>query len=161
MSFRAVNFLAFVGLVACAAVSLFGGCATLGVRGEKVNAPGLQTATDDVWELYQCIGPAPTVLIVQGAALSCTDPNSGNPGFPVELPSGRACREGYTLSLDRVSVAYRGQPWSESALAHEELHACQARAGIFEPGHHQFTGPDWGPGGRLDRANVLLRTRGL
>ncbi len=146
-------------LVAC--IASCAGCATLGVRGEPTRPPGLDQATRAAWESYDCPGAAPTVLVVQGADLTCTDPNSGNPGFPVKLSSGPACREGYTLSLDRVSVAYRGQPWSESALAHEYLHACQARRAVFEPGHHNFTGPDWGPGGRLDRANVLLRDRGL
>lgn len=142
------------------ALVLFASCATLGVRGSPSSPPGLHEATEAAWDSYGCIGPAPTVLIVQGSDLSCVDPNSGHPGFPVRLPSGPACRNGYTLALDRVSVAWYGQPWSESSLAHEELHACQARVGIFEPGHHEFTGPDWGAGGRLDRANVLLRSRG-
>src|SRR6187549_2642101 len=119
---------------------LVASCASVGVRGAPSDVPGLAKARDAVWASLDCLGPPPTVLVVQGAGLSCTDPNSGNPGFPVQLSSGPACREGYTLSLDRVSVAYRGQPWSESALAHEELHACQARRAIFEPGHHNFTG---------------------
>lgn len=144
-----------------AILALSASCASLGVRGAPVDLPGLHEATQVAWDSYECLGPPPTVLIVQGAELTCTDPNTGHPGFPVELSTGVACRAGYTLALDRVSVAYRGQPWSESALAHEELHVCQGREGVVEPNHHGFTGSDWGPGGRLDRANVLLRARGL
>jgi hypothetical protein len=161
MKVRTVNGLVFLVLAVCLAMALLYGCATVGVRGERADLPGLREATVEGWNALECIGPPPTVLVVQGSGLSCTDPNSGNPGFPVQLSTGPSCREGYTLSPFQVSVAYRGQPWSETPLVHEELHACQARIGVVEPGHHGFTGPDWGPGGRMDRGNVRLRERGL
>lgn len=115
-------------------------CATLGVRGEAAKLPGLAEAESAAWRIYGRTDTPPTVLIVQGSELTCVDPNSGKRGFMVLLVDGQTCREGYTLTADRVSVSYHGEPWAETVLAHELLHAAQAREGIIDPNH---TRPEW------------------
>ncbi len=139
-------------------------CATLGVRGEAIHPAGMDAAADAAWAVYGRHEKRPTVLIVEGAGLTCKDPNSGKPGFEVEVIGGsdmakgngwlhKACREGYTLSAWKISVSYHGEPWEQTVLAHEELHAAQEHEGVFDPNHN---GADWNPGGKLEKANAAI-----
>jgi hypothetical protein len=139
-------------------------CATIGVRGDVVERPGLREATAFIWGAYGRKDAPPAVRVVEGAELSCTDPNSGKPGFSVILedPShaGRfisSCREGFTFLPTEVSVAWTGQSWSRTSLAHELMHARQAREGVIDSGH---TRPEWKPGGEVDQVNALLAETG-
>ncbi len=155
MSYRAVNILALLGLAACAAYALLAGCATVGVRGDVQGLPGLREATALVWTAYGRTDKPPRVRIVMADELTCTDPVSGQPGFPVLLTTGPGCREGFTISPLETSVAYR-QPWSDSALAHELEHVAQGRRGIVDPGHLRI---EWSTD--VPAARGLLQARGL
>lgn len=139
-------------------------CATLGVRGDPLHLPRLDAAADTAWHVFGSSHKRPTVLIVEGAGLTCTDPNSNKPGFEVEVvggsdmahgfgPLSKACREGYTLSAWKVSVAFHGERWENTALAHEELHAAQEYEGVFDPEHKRA---EWKPGGLLEKANAAI-----
>jgi hypothetical protein len=64
------------------------------------------------------------------------------------------CFAGLTLDGDLSRVAWRGS-FSQSAFAHELLHALQARRGVFDPGH---TLPDWA---NVPIANHALEAAGL
>jgi hypothetical protein len=87
-----------------------------------------------------------------GPELTCTDPNSGNPGFRTSA----GCREGYTASPWEVSVAWHdGDRFSQTALAHELRHAADAREGVVDPSHK---GPQWRA---VEAANAALETAGL
>lgn len=137
-------------------------CAAVGMRGAVVERPGLAEATAFVWQAYGRRDTAPKVRVVEGAELSCTDPNSGKPGFVVILGAEdgsprQDCREGFTMSPLEVSVAWHGEPWSRTSLAHEMMHARQARDGIIDPDHRRI---EWGPGGEVDQANAALEAQG-
>jgi hypothetical protein len=103
--------------------------------------------------------------------LTCTDPNSGSPGF--DCPTV-GCREGCTGSPLAVHVAYSGQRWSETTLAHEDMHAAKMRDAIYllgyspntatalrELGDRNHSAAEWQPGGAVDKANQRLREMGL
>jgi hypothetical protein len=140
-------------------------CATTGgLRGQIADRPGLAEATAAVWSGYGRQDAPPAVRVVEGAELSCTDPVSGKPGFPVLLPSDSgmgapvtACREGFTFLPTEVMVAWTGQPWSRTSLAHELMHARQAREGVIDSHHRR---PEWAPGGEVDQANAKLAATG-
>jgi hypothetical protein len=139
-------------------------CATIGVRGDVVERAGLAEATSFTWDAYGRKDAPPKVRVVEGDELTCTDPASGKPGFSVILEDpdhpGRfvsACREGFTFLPTEVSVAWTGQPWSRTALAHELMHARQAREGVIDSGH---TRPEWQPGGEVDQVNARLMAAG-
>lgn len=132
-------------------------CATVGVRGDVVELPGLREATALVWQAYGRTDAPPRVRIVQGADLTCTDPVSGNQGFPVLLTTGPGCREGFTISPLETSVAWTGQAWHLTALAHELQHIRQWRAlSIVDPGHLRI---EWSTD--VPAANGLLQARGF
>jgi hypothetical protein len=138
------------------------GLVPVGVRGTVQDEPGLAAAVASVWTSYGRTDPPPKVLIVSGAELTCTDPNSGNLGFAVLLLSGPACREGYSLLPDRVSVAYRGQPWSQSALAHEAAHIVLIRSLQGKPLGDPNHDTSWFQlGGAVDQENAALAAKGL
>jgi len=137
------------------AVALVLACATIGVRGDVQELPGLREATALVWTAYGRTDKPPRVRIVQADELTCTDPVSGMPGFPVLLTTGPGCREGFTISPLETSVAYR-QPWSDSALAHELMHVAQGRRGIVDPGHLRI---EWSTD--VPAVRGLLQARGL
>ena len=133
----------------------------VGVRGTVQDAPGLSDAVATVWKSYGRTDPPPQVALVTGADLSCTDPN-GNPGFPVVLLSGPACREGYTLLPWKVSVAYRGQPWSQGPLAHELEHVAMIRSLQGNPiGDPNHATAGFQIGGAVDQGNAALAAKGL
>lgn len=137
----------------------FAGCATFG----RATAPrvGQEQAVDIVWhEVYGRTDRPPLIRWKEGGELSCTDSQSGKPGFPVldidpGNPDGEVvghCREGFTWSPLEVLVAWHGElSFSETALAHELLHVALLRRGIFL-GHHRR--PDFQPA--IDRANAAL-----
>lgn len=135
---------------ACAA------CASLGVRGEPKELPGLREAVALVWQEYDRCDERPRVRIVQGDDLTCVDPVSKNRGFEVLLTTGRGCREGFTISPLETSVAWTGQAWHQTALAHELMHIAQGRRGIIDPGHLRI---EWST--EVPAANALLFARGL
>jgi hypothetical protein len=132
---RTVNALVFLALAALMAFALLYGCASVGVRGDVQELPGLREATALVWTAYGRTDKPPRVRIAQGDDLTCTDPISGKAGFPVLLTSGPGCREGFTISPLETSVSWHGEPWHETALAHELMHVAQGRRGIVDPGH--------------------------
>lgn len=134
----------------------------VGVRGTDMDEAGEPIAIAAVWASYGRTDPPPRVLLVTGAELTCTDPGSNNPGFAVLLLSGPACREGYTLLPDRISVAYRAQPWSQSALAHELEHEVLIRSLQGNPiGDPNHLTAGFALGGAVDQANAMLAARGL
>lgn len=139
-------------------------CATVGVWGEVVEKPGLARSVAFIWDAYGRKDPPPKVRVVEGAELSCNDPNSGDEGFPVILGAEDGtprsdCREGFTFLPTEVMVAWTGKkPWSRTALAHELMHARQFREGIIDPKHNRA---EWGPGGEVDQVNAQLEAMGL
>lgn len=117
---------------------------TAGVKGDPLDPPGLAAAVSTVWTSYGRTDPSPQVLLVTAPNLTCTDPSTLNPGFTVLLASGPGCREGFTLLPFEISVAYRGQPWSQSALAHELMHVVLIRTGRGSPlGDPTHSLPEW------------------
>jgi hypothetical protein len=130
-----------LGPVCWALLFWLAGCATVGLP----TAPrtGQEQAVHIVWvESYGRTDRPPLIRWQEGAALSCTDPVSGKPGFPVALAYADeagghvACREGDTWSPIEVIVAWHGEPsFSETALAHELLHAAKLREGDFRDQH--------------------------
>ena len=77
------------------------------------------------------------------------------------LASGAGCREGFTLLPFAVSVAYRGQPWSQSALAHELEHVVLIRTGQGTPiGDPAHVTAGFQLGGAVDQANAALAEAG-
>lgn len=153
-------------------------CATIqtGARkiipGAVVEKPGLAEAEVLIWrEAYGRTDASPLVYLVEGDGLTCASEHSGKPGF--DCPSV-GCREGCTAIPYAVSVAFDGTaPWSGTTLAHENMHALKMRRAIeamrFTPtqatldlvadGDHK--GPEWQPGGDVDKANALLVRHGL
>lgn len=93
-----------------------------------------------VWRVYGRTDLPPVIRWKRGADLSCTDPNSGKPGFPVWLiEDGEpkpGCREGFTMSFLECSCADHGEEsFADTVCPHELLHVAQARRGIFDPNH--------------------------
>lgn len=141
------------GLIAFVAALLFmcvlHGCATMGTPLPMGVRNGAEQAVHIVWaETYGRLDRPPLVRWVQGKALSCTDPASGRPGFlQAELgddltePARAVCHEGFTWSPTEVLVAYHDErSFSETALAHELMHALMLRQFQVDP-HHR--GPEW------------------
>jgi len=151
--------LAFAFFTGCAEVQPIG--RDVGVLPALDDAPGLAGAAADIWQGYGQTDHPPRVVLMTGADLSCVDPNSGNPGFQVIMASGPDCREGWTVLPSVVNVAFRGQPWSQSALAHEYEHAklLQRLQGtpIGDPAH---LSAGFQLGGEVDRANARLASEG-
>ena len=148
-----------------------GACSALKpIPGALADKPGLSDAQSVVWrDAYGRTDPPPRVFLVEG--LTCTDPNSGSPGF--DCPTV-GCREGCTGSPLAVHVAYSGQHWSETTLAHEDMHALKMRNAIYllgyspntatvlrELGDRNHAAPEWQPGGAVDKAVQQLQEAGL
>lgn len=139
--------------------------------GAVADRPGLIDAQALVWRAaYGRTDASPLVFLVEGDALTCTDPNTGRRGF--ECPAVGCC-EGCTVLPMIVSVAYSGERWSETSLAHEDMHVMKLREAIavlkytptkaamqmLKDSDHR--GPEWEPGGKVDQANQMLREHGL
>lgn len=142
-----------------AVVAVCNGCATVrnvtGQAGGIVERPGLAEAESIVWASYGRTDTPPRVRIFEGDDLTCVDPISGKPGFEVMLTTGRACRNGYTISPWEVNVSWHGEAWHETSLAHELQHVAQGRRGIIDPGHLR---DEWNRD--VPAANDLLRGAG-
>jgi len=134
------------------------GCAT----GGPLPTPGLRDGSEKaaaiIWHVYGRTDLPPVIHWVQGKDLTCTDPDSGEPGFPQMNEKGEpVCHEGLTLTPWSCYVAWTGQPsFSDTALAHELLHVAQFRAGILDPRHER---PEWTL--LVPRANAALVENGL
>lgn len=107
------------------ALLLLAGCGFVGsgLEGTRAEKPRQTEAQAIVWEqtYHEPYAETPAVRWVEGADLSCTDPNSGRPGF--RLVTGE-CREGQTLVPGTVQVAWRPEDvFSTTTLAHEDWHA--------------------------------------
>ncbi len=151
----------FVSLASCSALKPLAGHVT--------DKPGLSDAQMVVWrDVYGRSDASPLVFLVEEP--TCTDPNSSKPGF--DCPT-IGCRNGCTASPVAVHVSYSGQKWSETTLAHEDMHAKKMRQAIellkYSPtaailqqlGDRDHGGPEWQPGGDVDKANQRLREFGL
>jgi len=157
---RGAGFRAFWVLVGLWLLSIFG-CATLPGPLPQPRV-GQEQAVWIIWTSYGRTDTPPLVRWVEGAALSCTDPDSGKPGFPQVEPGGldqplkQVCHEGQTWSPLEVLVSWHGElSFSETALAHEMAHADLLRRGVWE-GHHDR--PDFYT--RIEAANKLVREAG-
>jgi hypothetical protein len=125
----------------------------------------VRTAWVDVYG--ESIGTAPVVFLVEGDSLTCTQA-SGLSGF--ECP-GAGCVGGCTSNQFAVSVVPR-RLWAESTLPHELLHAKKIKLAIWYVNtspetavkllleNRNHAGPDWEPGGLLDKATSLMNERG-
>lgn len=114
---------------------------------------GQEQASWVIWHLYGREDTPPSVHWVEGKYLACTSP-TGRPGFLTPV----GCREGFTWTPFNVSVAWRPDDFfSTTALAHEDMHAAQARVGVIDPGH---TRAEWQPGGLVDKAIGRLMEMG-
>lgn len=138
-------------------------------RGHVVDKSGLVDAQVLIWRTaYQRTDAAPLVYVVEGADLTCTTDDNDRPGF--ECPTV-GCRQGCTGTPFAVSLVPR-QPWSQSVLAHELMHVLKIRKAIevlrYSPAtailqqlaDRDHQGPEWIPGGDVDRANALLVEHG-
>ena len=147
-------------------LSLLCSCAHFGARGDVSDDPGLREAVRTVWvDAYQRTDVPPKVRIVGAGELTCTQKESGRPGF---LCAG-SCRGGCTVTPLEVSITHdEGEPWSDGLLSHELQHADHLRRGIFDPQHR---GPEWIPleqcevsqlpaCGAVEAANILLKSIG-
>jgi hypothetical protein len=141
----------FAALGALVALAMCSGCAA-------EDRDRQAEALDVVWrQAYERTDPPPPIVWVPRDYLSCTDPVSGDPGFPVWIADvGFTCRGGLFIGL--VVLAEDPAPLSALPFAHELLHAAQARDFAFDPKHE---GPAWQPGGKLERAVMLLEGAGL
>lgn len=126
---------------------LLSSCATVGSVVPRV---GQEQAVHIIWvEVYGRTDRPPLVRWYTGDQLTCTDPDSGKPGIQM----GAECREGWTWSPVEVLVSYHGETsLSETALAHEFLHALLLREGVWLESHHDR--PDFYP--RIDVANAAI-----
>lgn len=102
-------------------------------------------AADAVWALYGAPGEPPAIVWHAGRCLPESPPT----------PSGTCWAGRYEL-YGAARVATEGQPPSETALAHELMHARQWLAERAEDPRHER--PDWA---EVERANIELRKRGL
>jgi hypothetical protein len=153
--------LALVVLVFAALLLCSNGCATASQPLPAGVRDGEAKAVTIVWRVYGRTDVPPVVRWKQGAALDCTDPNSGRPGFPVWLVEDGeprpGCREGFTMSFLECSVAWHeGDSFSSTAMAHELLHVAQARVGVLDSNHRR---PEWQT--LLPRALEALQEAGL
>jgi hypothetical protein len=153
------------GLVACSHLPT-------SPAGKVEDKPGLSDAQALVWQAaYGRTDASPLVYLVTGDALNCTSPVTGAAGFQC-WPTG--CREGCTSQPLAVHVAFAdGTPWSQTTLAHEDMHAKKIRvalAGALESpteaalliyADRDHGGPEWQPGGAVDLANAMLAGHGL
>jgi hypothetical protein len=114
------------------------------------------TAVQIIWqEAYGRSDGPPEIRWVSEDEQNCVDPTSGNGGFRTLV----GCVEGFTLSYKTVSVSWHdGDSFSVTALAHELVHAAQARRLVFDYNHHTA---EFQPGGAVDQANARLSDAGL
>lgn len=130
-------------------------CATVGDIRPVMN--GQEQAVHIIWtETYGMKDRPPLVRWITGRELSCEDKSTGRPGFWIPSYDGNwECKEGLTMSPLEVMVAYHGElSFAQTALAHELMHAKQARNFFIDSNH---TSPEWG---MVDVANRRVAEAG-
>jgi hypothetical protein len=144
------------GWTTCVLGLVLAGCTGPFLPGTPQFMDGEDDAIQMVWRVaYGRTDSPPEVRWVMPEQLNCTDPNSGRPGFKTLV----GCVEGLTISPRSVSVCWReGDTFSTTTMAHEFVHAAQARRFVFDSKHHS---PEFQPGGAVDQANVMLSDAGL
>lgn len=167
-------------------VLLFGGCASIGLRGQEMQGLPGEEARDAAalaWASYGERSPLPVVRWVVGDELTCAQQEGGEGrGFDVLLSDGKThCKGGFTFVDARTadvacSVAlHEGERWSQTPLAHELYHAHLARQ-LRSDAEHKGAGwkplgdcgpcaymspPTCGECGAVDAANEALQRHGL
>jgi len=121
----------------------------------------LTQARDAVWQFYgHPPGElSPYVLVVTN--LTCRNsPGDEMVGFGVVgVRTDGTCLSGIEPTPLFVAIARIGaQPWHETSLAHELMHADQNTRGIVDNAHTRVE--DW-EGGKVGAANVMLAGRGM
>jgi hypothetical protein len=97
----------------------------------------------------------PEIRWVSPEGQNCITKHSVRPGFKTIV----GCVEGLTMSPNSISVSWHeGDTFSATVLAHELVHAAQARRLVFDSGHHTA---EFQPGGAVDQANGMLSDAGL
>ena len=139
-----------------ALVLLFAGCNAPVMPGSPGFIDQQDVALQIIWqEAYGRTDPPPQIRWVSEEEQNCTDPTSGRRGIKTVV----GCVEGLTLSPNAVSVSWHdGDSFSVTALAHELVHAAQARRLVFDYNHHTA---EFQPGGAVDQANARLSDAGL
>lgn len=147
-------------------------CAVVGkaVPGDVADDPTMDSDRDIAWRdgLHRT-DPRPVVFVVQGDELSCSSDVNGEPGFNCPTVG---CRQGCTGSPAAVHLVDI-RPRSRGVLCHELRHVVNIRDGLatmltgpktFEGvmglGDRNHRGPEWQPGGEVDKCNQLLASRG-
>jgi hypothetical protein len=143
-------------------------CASLGTSVVPVT-DGQEQAVFIAWQSYGRSDMPPLVRWKSGKQLTCDDTKSGKRGFYIpktsaDLPQNQSklpwpipdfeieCKEGFTWSPLEILVAWHGEiSFSETALAHELLHAALLRKGIWL-NHHDL--PYFNS--MVDNANELI-----
>jgi hypothetical protein len=140
----------------CVLGVILSGCTGRLMPGSAVFMEDQDTAVRMIWqEAYRRTDGPPEIRWVPPEEQNCTDPHSGRRGFKSLV----GCVEGLTVSPSTVSVSWNeGDVFSVTALAHELVHAAQARRLVFDSNHHS---PEFQPGGAVDQANALLSDGGL
>jgi hypothetical protein len=135
---------------------LLAGCNAQMIPGSPSFIDEQDVALQIVWQgAYERTDPAPQIRWVWEDEQNCTDPRSGRRGIKTVI----GCVEGLTLSPNTVSVSWHdGDTFSMTALAHELVHAAQARRLVFDINHHTA---EFQPGGVVEQANALLSDAGL
>jgi hypothetical protein len=137
-------------------LAALGGCAGPFLPGSPEFVEGQEAAVHMVWyDIFGRTDTPPEVRWVWDEQLNCTDPQSGRPGFKTLV----GCVEGLTISPRSVSVCWRdGDTFSTTTMAHEFVHAAQARRLVFDANHKS---PEFQPGGLVEQANVRLSEAGM
>jgi len=135
---------------------LLAGCSAPVIPGSPDFIEEQDVALQIIWQgAYRRTDPPPQIRWVSESQQNCTDPRSGKRGIRTLI----GCVEGLTLSPKAVSVSWHdGDRFSGTALAHELVHAAQARRLVYDFNHHTA---EFQPGGAVDQANAMLFNAGL
>ncbi len=135
---------------------LAAGCTGPLMPGTPIFMDDQESAVRIIWnDVYGRTDAPPEIRWVQPEQQNCVDPYSGRNGFKSVV----GCVEGLTMSPRSVSVSWNeGDTFSVTALAHEMVHAAQARRLVFDSKHHTA---EFQPGGAVDQANAALADQGL
>lgn len=135
---------------------LLAGCSAPMIPGSPGFIEEQDVALKIIWQgAYGRTDSPPQIRWVSEDQQNCTDPRSGRRGIKTVV----GCVEGLTLSPNMVSVSWHdGDSFSVTALAHELVHAAQARRLVFDFNHHTA---EFQPGGAVAQANALLSEAGL
>ena len=143
-----------------------------------VQVPGTVSIGDDsldadekvAWnEAYHRTDPRPAIFVVGADEQTCSSAVNGEPGFNCPTVG---CRQGCTGSPAAVHLI-DVKPRSQGVMCHELRHVVNIRdglaalltpprtfAGLQQLGDRNHTGPEWQPGGEVDKCNALLASKG-